>query len=527
MSAQVFDIEKVISPLAGKPCGESAKYEPEYESLEAEVAKEGGLTPKPVAWDQVLRDAQTILETKSKDLLVAAYFTFALFDRKGYSGLLAGAKSLRTLVVNFWEDVHPEKKRMRGRIAAFEWLAGKLERALEQKRPGSGEAATVTECATVFEELSKALENHLLREAPDISKVTRMLRDYARDIDKPAPAAAAPTASSSASAAGGAMIGVSTEQDLPKALKQCQTQLRGAAAFIRGQKLEDPRSYRLVRIAAWLMLDKLPDVKDGKTLVTNSVSAETLQRYNGYIAEQKFAALIPEIEDGLLKSSSAPYWLDAHRLVANALDALGSNYAAARAVVVGELALLLKRLPDLITLKFADGTPYASEQTRAWIEQEVMTASGAPGPATATGVKDEAAPWVAAQAEIRQLMAKGKASDAMNLLREGVAHAGSQRDRFHWALTQAKYCLDSGMINVALPQLEHLEQQCQRFALEEWEPALALDVARVLLVCYAQAAEKNRKLKDSLAPKAEALYARICRLDPGAALKTEMKAFQS
>lgn len=522
MSAQPFDIAKVIAPLPGeKPCGESAKYEPEYESLEQEVAKQEGVTPQPVDWGAVLRASQTILESKSKDLLVASYFAYALFDRKGYPGLAAGLKVCAAFVKNFWEDMHPEKKRIRGRIAALEWLATRLERTMDQKRPGGGEAAAVAECVSAFEELEKTTGELLGRDAPDMSKALRLLRDFAQNTAKPVQPAAAPTTTAS----GTVSTQVATEQDVPKVLRQAQSMVRSVATFIRSQKLEDPRAYRLTRIGAWIMIDQLPMAQNGATQLAG-LPAGVAQKYSGYLAEQKFAALIPEVEESF---SKAPFWLDAHRLTAAALEGLGATHAAARQTVISELSLFVKRLPGLVDLKFMDGSPFANDQTRLWIEQEVLPAGATEattaGPAkTAPG--GAAAPWLEAQKEARQLAAKGKTAEALALFQNGSAQSKSQRERFCWQLAQARYCFDAGLVQAAMPQLEFLDQQCAHYALEAWEPELSLDVARVLLLCYAQAADKNKKLRETLGPKAEQLYARICRLDLNAALKTDVKVFQ-
>lgn len=523
MSTQVFDIEKIIAPFAGgKPCGESAKYEPEYESVEVEVAKQEGITPLPVNWDQVLNLSQQVLESKSKDLMMAGYLCFALFDRKGYAGLASGLKICLGLVKNYWEDVYPEKKRMRGRVAAIEWLAGKLERALEQRRPESSDGPVLAESIATLDELDKYLTAQLAREAPDLNKVTRVLREFARDGERAAaPAAVAPAPAPSTVA--GAAVSVGSEEDVPKALRQCQAMLRSAAAFIRGQKLEDPRSYRLTRAGAWLLIDQMPMQQNGVTPLS-AVPAGIVQKYNAYLAAQQYAALIPEVEESFSKS---PFWLDAHRYTAIALESFGPSHAQARQTVINELAVFLQRLPEVVKLKYSDGTPFANEQTRLWIDQEVTPHKDT---GTSTGLApmnaDEEAPWRTAAQEAKQLAAKGKMADALAVFQTGTAHSGAQRARFFWSLAQARFCLDAGLAQAALPQLEHLEQQGVRYALEEWEPALSLEVAQVLLVCYAQLAEKNKKMRDVLAPKAEQLYARICRLDLNAALQTELKVFQ-
>ena len=524
MSTQVFDIEKIIAPLAdGKPpCGELAKYEPEYESAEREVAKQEGVTPLPVNWAQVLDFSKTVLESKSKDLLMASYLCFALFNLKGYPGLASGLKAYLALVKNYWEDVFPEKRRMRGRIATVTWLTEKLNRAMDKRPPESGDGPALTEGIAALEELGQFFTEQLARDAPDLNIILRVLREYARECERANTATAPAAAPASPSVVGPVVI--ASEDDVPKALRPCQVTVFSAAAFIRGRKLEDPRSYRLMRVGAWLTVDQLPSHKEGITQFT-AVPPAVVQKYAAYVAEKKYAQLIPEVEESFSKS---PFWLDAHRLTANALEGLGASHAPARQTVINELALFLRRLPEALHLKYSDATPWANDQTRLWIEQEVMAVKDTKGRAGAMNLAaaGEEAPWVVAQAEAKQLAAKGKITEALALFHDGYAQSSAQRARFCWGLMQARFCLDAGLAHVALPQLEYLDQMSVRFSLEEWEPNLSMEVARVLLVCYAQTAEKNKKLKEPLAPKVEQLFARICRLDLNAALQMESKISQ-
>ena len=525
MSTQVFDIEKIIAPLAdGKPpCGESATYEPEYESAQREVAKQEGVTPLPVNWAQVLDFSKTILESKSKDLLMASYLCFALFSLKGYSGLASGLKAYLALVKNYWEDLFPEKRRMRGRTATVTWLTEKLNRAMEKRSPESGEGPAITEAIAALEELDKFFTEQLAREAPDVNIILRILRGHARELEHAATAATAPAAAPVSGSVAGLVV-IASEEDVPKALRPCQVTVFSAAAFIRGKKLEDPRSYRLTRVAAWLTVDQLPTHKEGITPLT-AVPPAVVQKYATYVTEKKYALLISEVEESFSKS---PFWLDAHRLTANALEGLGASHAQARQAVINELALFLRRLPEALHLKFSDSTPWANDQTRLWIEQEVMAVkdAGARAGTMNLAAAGEEAPWVVAQTEANQLAAKGKITEALALFHDGYAQSSAQRARFCWGLMQARFCLDAGLPHVALPQLEYLDQMSTRFALEEWEPNLSMEVARVLLVCYAQTAEKNKKLKETQAPKVEQLFARICRLDLNAALQMEPKLSQ-
>ena len=170
MSAQLIDIEKIIAPLSTtNPCGESARYEPEYEALQAEIAKQESLNPEPVNWGQVIDDAKSILEAKSKDLLVASYLCYGLFERQGYEGLASGVQILLKFIQQFWEDLYPEKKRLRGRVAAASWLVDKLEKGFEQRKPGVADKDRLSEIQENFEQIRKAFDEHAGNDSPDFT----------------------------------------------------------------------------------------------------------------------------------------------------------------------------------------------------------------------------------------------------------------------------------------------------------------------------------------------------------------------
>ena len=90
-----------IDPVSGdSPCGENVRYEPVFEELEAELAKQESLSSETVDWNRVADLSASILKDSSKDLLVAAYLCHALLIKEGYSGLAVGLKILGDLVEN-------------------------------------------------------------------------------------------------------------------------------------------------------------------------------------------------------------------------------------------------------------------------------------------------------------------------------------------------------------------------------------------------------------------------------------------
>jgi type VI secretion system protein ImpA len=107
-------------------------------------------------------------------------------------------------------------------------------------------------------------------------------------------------------------------------------------------------------------------------------------------------------------------------------------------------------------------------------------------------------------------MAKGKLAQAIQLLMRDAAQQPSGRARFQRRLQIAQLCVSAGQAKVAYPVLEELVKEIDQRQLEEWEagdmiaPPLAL-----LLRCIDKS--ENNGLR-------ETVFARLCRIDPSAAM---------
>ena len=124
--------------------GEDVRFSSEYEALENELGKalslhENGQTD----WLKILENSEALLRAQSKDLRVAAWLTWALYQRESFPGLLAGLGLLERLCSRHWVEIHPLKARTRA--AAIAWLVPRLEQALnetlaEMRADGTAEA---------------------------------------------------------------------------------------------------------------------------------------------------------------------------------------------------------------------------------------------------------------------------------------------------------------------------------------------------------------------------------------------------
>ncbi len=525
-------LELGTAPIsADAPGGSSARYEPEFETLDAEIAKLEALNGAPVEWGVVVDAGATILREKSKDILVASYLCHGLLETRGYAGLAAGLAALSAMVSSHWEVLFPEAKRARARGAAVGWLMERAGRSLERIAPGAADQDALAACLETIDALEQALDEKLGDHAPDMGELRRGLRAHAETLAQAAPApertpkaAAQPAAQPAAAAAPAPQPAappgeIASDQDAQKAIRAAQDQLRAIALYRFGKSLSDPLPYRLVRFATWLNIEEPPPSRDGATEI-RAVSAERLKLFDDLAAAGNQAELIVEVETSL---SRAPFWLDAHRITATALEDLG--HTAARQAVIDGLAGFLRRFPGLVDLGFADGTPFADDDTRLWIRNDVLVepdAAAAPPTATAGTDMDDAAPIATAAAEARKLARKGAFDQAVALFQDGRRQAQAARERLLWDLELARLCQAAGRADLAVPQLEYLDQQAEHYRLDEWEPDLAVEIMRALFACYMEQGPKNKPTPDR-AEKIERLKARIVRLDIGSALAWEKK----
>jgi type VI secretion system protein VasJ len=532
------------------PCGENIRYEPVFEQLEAELAKQESLTAETVDWNRVADICARILKESSKDMLVGAYLCQSLLIRDGYSGLAAGLAVIADMVETHWDCLFPPAKRMRARQTAMNWLAEKAGAYVSEHAPTAAESQAAIDAAGMIVRLDAALVEKMADQAPMLTELSRPLKNYKQSADAElarvaaAEAAAAPrepaaseqtTAASAAPAATAAapapaparerpraapataaaqpVEDVGSDADAKKVLRQVQDTCRKAAAFWYQNKLADPRAYRISRLATWLTVEVTPPANEGVTQIVPP-AADRIKRFDTQIANKEYSAVLPELEQTL---SRAPFWLDGQNKVVSVLRAMGGEYEAAAATVIRETRNFLERLPAVIDLSFSDNSPFASDQTKMWINAEVLS-SGESGASSSAGTSSGGAgAWVAALAEARKKAAGGDTEAAMAVFNQGIATAGKERDRFYWRVALAELLLQTGNAEAAAGLLVQMADKAKENRLHEWEPDLVARIYNLLYQSYRKQQSKNKDDK-TLAEKLSHAYEQLCWLDPVTAL---------
>jgi len=507
------------------PAGGPGRDEPEFEALQLELRKLEMPDQPTVRWDAAIAAATTLLSSKSKDLLVAAYLTVALFERDGYPGLVTGLTILRDMVTTYWEPLFPEIKRLRGRSAAFEWLSERGAGMVRKRGEDGIKADAVKAALERIEQIGAALDDKLENGAGLLGDLRDSLDELPLEESPPpaaAPSASAPspgpaTASPSVSASS-VPTTLTSEDDLQKVLGEAKRLLRTAADYVRTQEPTSALAYRIPRFAAWLTVKQLPPEAGGKTQIPAPQPADLIDKLNGMLAAGQYAGVLQETEGRI---GNAVFWLDLHRLAAQALDKMGPDAKPAADAVRSELASLLRRLPRLPELRFVNDQPLASRETREWIESSVLAGDGGGGVSRVSRASDAEGEDEGDTKLLEEAWGLARQKDlpaALGML-ERAAQSGRVRERARWKLEMARMCMESGYHDTALAQLEGLDQEMRSASVEEWDPEISVEVLRGLL----QARQRNAAKTPDDAIRARELMGRLCRLDVVAALELNGK----
>jgi len=487
--------------------GADARYFPEYEALEAELAKPLALHESaPVDWQKVQENGEVLLRSVSKDLRVACWLTWALYQNQSFAGLAAGLGMLRVFCSERWQDIHPRKPKTRA--ASIGWLVTRLEKALDANIPVTDQLALFQLIAGHLEKLDVAMTENLAADAPLILPLRRRLTNMMeRAADKTSSNGAVESVVAQVKQAAAQWLNgsssIESERDAQQALRaQKENTLLLCSWWLR-QKATDPRALRLNRMVSWLGINNLPQHNPERITEFRGVPGEKLKHYREQLDGGHYADLLVQLETSIART---PLWLDGQKMVWECLQALGAD-AAQRELEI-YLALLLQRVPGIAELRFHDGAEFANSATREWIASHVTPHLDPVDIGHVTDSEAAAPAWEIALQNVMPKLRKDGLKVAVQELKQGQRNARGGRARFLWKLTQARLCLFAKKNELAKVQLEALDMQLQESGLAAWEPDLTLQVLQLLHGCYTSLPQ-GHEVRD----RKEEIYRRLCHLD--------------
>ncbi len=299
----------------------------------------------------------------------------------------------------------------------------------------------------------------------------------------------------------------------PSSRQDAASHVAAAARFLQRDNPTNPAPYLMLRGFRWGELRASGGEVDPRALSAPPTNVRT--KLKGLLLDAKWSELLAACES-VMASPHGRGWLDLQRYVLTALEALGDEYEHVAAAVRGALVQLLRDLPELPQLTLMDDTPTANAETRAWLRELFATAPGGVEQTLGTleGEDSEISTAVppravkAAADRAAALVRSGQHQKAIQLLMSQSEQEKCARDRFLRRTEAADIMVEAGHEAVAAPILQELAAKIDEHNLESWEAGDT--VARPLSLLH----RCMQTLGTDSDAALEALYLRICRLDP-------------
>lgn len=485
---------------AAAPAGEDPGYDDDFQSMREEVNKLSAADAGRVA-----QLAEHLLKLRCKDLRVASYYVWARLQLDGEAGLADGLCLLAALVERYPDQVLP--LRGNSRRMALEWLAGgKVLDSLTLYPEVVKVEAERTVAALAW--LEQALQAWPADQRPEMGGLYAALSArlaQSGGVDALVPQNSAPLES-----------GSQTPMPTTNAIKSGRDLLdsgRSLAAYLREQPLGWLAAHRLIKSLRWDTMHQAPPTDASGNTRLAPPRGDYRAQLKRLHMQQSWSELLEQAER-MYAEGVNHFWLDLQWYLYQALSKQGAPLDGWADIVKRDLGMLLDRLPGLEALSWSDGSPFADETTREWINREVSgnrPEQWLPVAAPVAVASDD--PILALESEaLAQADSDGIEHALAWLAGRPDIHQG--RQRWLLRLLMARVAEQYGKSDLAIHLLGELESGARRQALAEWEPALDFEVKARLLRLLRLKAQRSDADKPELARRSETLLAALVALDP-------------
>jgi type VI secretion system protein ImpA len=393
-------------------------------------------------------------------------------------------------------------------------------------------------CLQALESLEKFCDESFEDDAPGFSKLKNGLTEVRQTVHtllnkkrekEPDPVEVIPVAAAAEAKAGGdgetvspawtgALVGMTAAE--PGDRLQAVASIAAAAAFLRKQEPLSPAPYLILRGLRWGELRTASRLGDSTLL--EAPPTELRQKVKRLALGKKWSELLDACEEAMALPCSRA-WLDLQRLSVAACSALGGEYQPIATAIQSELRALLNDVPELLDATLLDDTPAANPETKAWLQhlKGPLDASVVPGDDSnpvSTAELNGTPTWLTQAADAyalaKQALAVGQEEKAFGLMRSEIARQRSGRGRFRRTMQLIELAVAAGKDAIAQPLLDDVTAMIETHKLDSWEDPqqVASDLLKLM--------RNSRKIQDNFEDK-QAMFERICRLDPVQALGVE------
>lgn len=458
-------LDAIGNPIAGADApgvGQDPRYGEHFSQIKAQIESKSDAD-----YELILTTAVDVLSQEGKDVRVAGYLWFAATRLHGADGFLFGLQVMSALLTTFADALYPAKPS--ARQAALNWIAqDRVIHFLESYGNGltNEGAELLSDAYKTFCEASGAV----LEDDFHWTKFSSWLQSQQKSKALP-------------SDAGGASAPATANQ--APAEIQSDTQLtqvfRHVATYYRKNKMYGTYA-SLNRAVRWSDL-KMPPADDGITRVAAPPNSDQAKIENLMEQGQWMDAWLA-CEDAFMNPGGL-FYLEYQRIAHQCAQMVGLGEVTY--AIEAQLSGLLRRLPKLTSLRFADESPFASSRMLGWVEQ------------TLTASSNDSDGSVDYLSQARDVARTAGITAALKWLAEQPS-AGTM-ERIRLSLMQGQLCVENDQSALALPLLKRLSDELLEYRLPALDPALALQVWRQLQFALEHQLRRTRGADDKAAIK--------------------------
>ena len=365
-----------------EPAGTDVRSLPQYETLQAEIEKlSNPHSNGSPDWPVVITLAQDLLKNSGKDILIGSYLAHALTIKNGIEGLFDGFSVIHGLIKNYWETMYPSVRRLRGRNNAVQWLVDRTESLFnenefifEQEYP----ASLIDGINKIINEIDASLASYIGEESPNFSSLKRhvqKLRSHPEYTQKSQIISSekiefdhiSDLSSNSDKNNNINLFSIDksliSKENLDSALQDINNNINTLSDFFLENEISDGRSYLFKRFSNWSEITFTPPHNDFISAVPGPLDQQ-IQILRS-LRENKNNIDIINFTESII--STHPFWLDLNLACAEALMRSGEAYQQALHEVGCATSWFTHRFPEISSLKFSSGVPFADEETKKWI----------------------------------------------------------------------------------------------------------------------------------------------------------------
>jgi type VI secretion system protein VasJ len=491
----------IITPISGpNPMGENIIYDEDFTTLKTEIGKLGDID-----YALIEKLSKNLLKEKSKDIRVLCFFSFCCIRNSHWDNVADVFEGFSVLCDQNFDALYPD--RPRAKQQAIQWLSEtRYNEMASSKKPEEKDYSHILRLQAALTKLQTVLDSKFPGASPFPVGFLSTIITWEKQLK---PKAEAPNAPSAGTAS------TSGQSESMETAKQAQSIGKKTAYFLIEKEPQKIMGYRLMRSLRWDLLEKAPPSENGKTQLAPPSTEMQTACMNALKANDFKAAL--EKAEIAFTAGANHFWLGLQRITALAGKNLGTQYEPIYKAVLFETGFLIKRIPELLSLSFSDGTPFCDEATKDWIATDVRPLFSESG-ATSNNATAQSAvenPIDLEKAEAVALAASGKTEQALDLIQNAIRTSISECDKFKRSIILSSLLVTAKQNDIALSILESLSEKINAFNIDKWDPDLAVIAWTALVKALKiSKAGKQGANQTALQDKMNSILSKISQIDP-------------